>query len=87
MSWLLSLGVEISGKSLEYIIQDYDNIRRRTFYLLLLFLLLTLEDICILNKIIIIIIIIIMELHSLYRSPNIVRVIEMGRVCSQNGGR
>ena len=31
------------------------------------------------------------ELHSLYRSPNIVRVIktkiEMGRACSQNGGR
>ena len=29
-------------------------------------------------------------LHSLYRSPNIVRVIkkiEMGRACSQNGGR
>ena len=28
------------------------------------------------------------ELHSLYRSPNIVRVnIEMGMSCSQNGGR
>ena len=32
------------------------------------------------------------ELHSLYRSPNIVKVIksrrfEMGRACNQNGGR
>ena len=27
------------------------------------------------------------ELHSLYRSPNVVRVIEMGRTYSQNGGR
>ena len=28
------------------------------------------------------------ELHSLYRSPNIVRVkIEMDKACSQNGGK